>query len=105
MEIGILTNVKTRDASAAKIADLLPGALDCEGLFLTLTQILNGEIPRSGRRRRCSHSVALVSYNIASVSRSTSATFGGESVEEVSWYYVAGGSCHPRRNELFMGRV
>jgi hypothetical protein len=34
-----------------------------EGLFLTLTQILNGEIPRSGDRRRrvFAFSVALVS--------------------------------------------
>jgi len=93
MEIGILTNVKTRDASAAKIADLYLERWTVEGLFLTLTQILNGEIPSLGYPKAAlfAFSVALVSYNIASVVRAAlRATFGGEKVEqEVSWYYVA----------------
>jgi hypothetical protein len=92
-EIAILTNVPTCDADAAKIADLYLERWTVEGVFLTLTQILDGELPALGYPKAAlfAFAVALVSYNIASVVRATlRATFGHEKVEQdVSWYYVA----------------
>jgi len=92
-EIAILTNVPVQDADAAKIAELYLERWTIEGLFLTLTQILDGEIPSLGYPRAAlfAFAVALVSYNIASVVRAAlRATFGHDKVEkEVSWYYVA----------------
>jgi hypothetical protein len=92
-EIAILTNVPEEDADAAKIAGLYLERWTIERLFLTLTQILDGEIPSLGYPRAAlfAFAVALVSYNIASVVRaSLRATFGHDRVEnEVSWYYVA----------------
>ena len=92
-EIAILTDVSVRKATAAKIADLYLERWSVEGLFLTLTQTLNGEIPSLGYPKAAlfAFAVALVSYNIASVVRAAlRATFGQEKIEqEVSWYYVA----------------
>jgi len=92
-EIAILTNVPEEHASAAKITDLYLDRWTVEGLFLTLTQTLNGEIPSLGYPKAAlfAFAVALVSYNIASVVRAAlRVTFGNEKVEqEVSWYYVA----------------
>lgn len=92
-EIAILTNVPAKDASAAKIAGLYLERWTIERVFLTLTQILDGEIPSLGYPKAAlfAFAVALVSYNIASVIRAAlRATFGHDKVEnEVSWYYVA----------------
>ena len=64
-----------------------------EGVFLTMTEILDGEIPSLGYPKAAlfAFAVALASYNVASVLRATlRATFGHEKVEqEVSWFYVA----------------
>jgi len=92
-EIAILTNVPVQDADAAKIAELYLERWTIEGLFLTLTQILDGEIPSLGYPGAAlfAFAVALVSYNIASVVRAAlRVTFGHDKVEkDVSWYYVA----------------
>lgn len=92
-EIAILTNVPARDASAAKIAELYRDRWTLEGLFQTLTQTLNGEIPSLGYPKAAlfAFGVALVSYNIASVLRAAlRVKFGHEKVEqEVSGYYIA----------------
>ena len=92
-EIAILTNVPEGDAIATKIAELYQERWTLEGLFQTLTQTLNGEIPSLGYPKAAlfAFSVALVSYNIASVVRAAlRATFGHEKIEqETSNYYIA----------------
>lgn len=92
-EIAILTNVPESDATAAKIADLYLDRWTVEGVFLTLTQIFDGEPSALGYPKAAifAFAVALVSFNIASVLRAAlRATFGQKKVEEeVSWYYVA----------------
>jgi hypothetical protein len=92
-EIALLTPVPAKDASAAQIADLYLKRWTIEGVFLTLTQIMDGEIPSLGYPKAAlfAFGIALVSYNIASVIRAAlRATFGHEKVEkEVSWYYIA----------------
>jgi hypothetical protein len=92
-EISLLTPVPAKDASAAQIADLYLKRWTIEGVFLTLTQIMDGEIPSLGYPKAAlfAFGIALVSYNIASVIRAAlRATFGHEKVEkEVSWYYIA----------------
>lgn len=92
-EITILTNVPQCDASAAKIAELYLKRWTVEGVFLTMTQILDGEPSTLGYPKAAifAFAVALVSYNMASTVRGAlRATFGHEKVEqEVSWYYVA----------------
>ena len=92
-EIAILTNVPPCEASAATIAELYLKRWTIEWVFLTMTQILDGEPPSLGYPKAAifAFAVALVSYNIASVVRATlRATFGQEKVEQdVSWYYVA----------------
>lgn len=93
MEIAILTNAPAKDADAAKIAELYLERWTIEGVFLTLTQTLDGEIPSLGYPKAAlfAFAIALVSYNIAAVIRAAlRATFGHDKVEkEVSWYYVA----------------
>jgi len=93
VEIALLTNLSEKDASAARGADLYLKRWTIEGVFLTLTQIMDGEIPSLGYPGAAlfAFAVALVSYNIASVVRAAlRSTFGHEKVEkEVSWYYVA----------------
>jgi len=92
-EIAILTNVRIRDASAAKIAELYRDRWTLEGLFQTLTQTLNGEIPSLGYPKVAlfAFGVALASYNVASVVRAAlRVKFGHEKFEqEVSGYYIA----------------
>jgi len=92
-EIAILANVSERDASAAKIAELYLERWTVEGVFLTMTQILEGEPSSLGYPKAAifAFAVALVSFNIASVVRAAlRGTFGQKKVEEeVSWYYVA----------------
>jgi IS4 transposase len=92
-EIAILTNVPAKDATAVKVAELYRDRWTLEGLFQALTQTLNGEIPSLGYPRAAlfAFSVALVSYNVASVVRAAlRAQFGHEKVErEVSGYYIA----------------
>lgn len=92
-EIAILTNVSARHASATRLAEIYRERWSIEGLFLTLTQILSGEVPSLGYPPAAlfAFGVALVSYNIAAVVRAAlRAQFGHEHVEQnVSWYYVA----------------
>jgi hypothetical protein len=92
-EIAILTNVPERDAGAVLIADLYSKRWTVEGVFLTMTQILDGEQPALGYPKAAlfTFAVALVSYNLASTVRAAlRGTFGHEKVEqEVSWYYLA----------------
>jgi Transposase DDE domain len=92
-EIALLTHVPAKDASAAQVADLYLKRWTIEGVFLTLAQVMEGEIPSLGYPKASlfAFGIALVSYNIASVIRAAlRASFGHEKVEkEVSWYYVA----------------
>ena len=92
-EIAILTNVSARHASAATIAKLYSERWTLEGLFQTLTQTLNGEIPSLGYPKAAlfAFAVALVSYNIAATIRGAlRAKFGHKEVEpNVSDYYIA----------------
>jgi Transposase DDE domain len=92
-EIAILTNVPSTEATAAGISDLYLKRWTVEGVFLTMTQILDGEPPALGYPKAAifAFAVALASYNVASTVRGAlRATFGHEKVEEeVSWYYVA----------------
>jgi len=92
-EIAILTNVPECDAGAILIADLYSKRWTVEGVFLTMTQILDGEQPSLCYPKAAlfTFAVALVSYNLASAVRAAlRGTFGHEKVErEVSWFYVA----------------
>jgi hypothetical protein len=91
-EIAVLTPTKVT-ASAAQVAELYLKRWTIEGVFLTLTQVMDGEIPSLAYPKASlfAFGIALVSYNIASAMRAAlRATFGHEKVEkEVSWYYVA----------------
>jgi hypothetical protein len=93
LEIAMLTNVPERDAGAIVISNLYAKRWTVEGVFLTMTQILDGEQPALCYPKAAlfAFAVALVSYNLASTVRAVlRATFGHEKVEqEVSWYYVA----------------
>jgi IS4 transposase len=92
-EIAILTDLSARKASAAKIANMYRERWTVEGLFLTLTQTLSGEVPSLGYPKAAlfAFGVALVSYNVSSVVRAALRTkFGHETVEQrVSSYYIA----------------
>src|SRR6185437_13574599 len=92
-ELAILTNVPAKRASAAKIADLYSERWTLEGVFQTLTQTLNGEIPSLAYPKAAlfAFGVALVSYNIAATIRAAlRAKFGEETIEpNVSNYYIA----------------
>jgi hypothetical protein len=92
-EIGILTNLPVKAASATAIADLYRKRWTLESMFLTMTQILEGEIGALGYPGAAllAFGVALVSYNIYStVQAALRAEFGTEKVQnEVSGYYIA----------------
>lgn len=92
-EIAILTNLPTKAANAARIAELYHERWTIERLFHTLTQILDGEKPSLGYPGAAlfNFAVALVSYNIAATLRAAlRAQFGHERVEaDVSWHYIA----------------
>ena len=92
-EIAILTNVPERDADAITIANLYSKRWTVEGVFLTMTQILNGEQPGLCYPKAAlfAFAVGLASYNLASAVRGAlRATFGHDTVEQdVSWFYVA----------------
>jgi IS4 transposase len=92
-EVAILTNVSSKVASATAIADLYRKRWTLETMFLTLTQILEGEIATLGHPRAAllGFGIALVSYNIYStVQAALRAEFGVEKVQnEVSGYSVA----------------
>lgn len=92
-EIAILTNVPEHDAGAVVIADLYSKRWTIEGVFLTMTQILDGEQPALCYPKAAlfTFAVALTSYNLASAVRAAlRAAFGHDKVEqEISWYYVA----------------
>lgn len=92
-EMSILTNLPADAASATKIAELYRERWTLETMFLTLTQILEGEIATLGHPRAAlfGFGVALMSYNIhATVHAALRAEFGTEKVQnDVSSYSVA----------------
>jgi IS4 transposase len=92
-EIAIVTNLSSAVASATAITELYRKRWTLETMFLTLTQILEGEIPALGHPRAAllGFGVALVSYNVYStVQAALRAEFGAEKVEaELSGYAVA----------------
>jgi IS4 transposase len=92
-EIAILTNLPSTAASATAVVELYRKRWTLETMFLTLTQILDGEIPTLGHPRAAlfAFGIALVSYNIYStVQAALRAEFGAEKVEnELSGYAVA----------------
>ena len=81
------------DAGAVAIANLYSKRWTVEGVFLTMTQILDGEQPALCYPKAAlfTFAVALASYNLASTVRAAFRwTFGHEKVEqELSWFYVA----------------
>ncbi len=91
--MSILTNLPVKAASATAIADLYRKRWTLESMFLTMTQILEGEIGALGYPGAAllAFGVALVSYNIYStVQAALRAEFGTEKVQnEVSGYYIA----------------
>lgn len=92
-EVAILTNLPAKAASAIAIAELYRKRWTLESMFLTLTQILEGEIGALGYPGAAllAFGVALVSYNIYStVQAALRAEFGADKVQnEVSGYYIA----------------
>lgn len=92
-ELAIVTNVPRSDASAFVIAALYRKRWTLETMFFELTQMLNGELNTMGYPRAAllGFAIALVSYNLLSVTRGALRTaFGAEKVdEEVSSYYIA----------------
>ena len=92
-EMAILTNVPVAHASAIAIADLYRNRWTLETLFQSLTQTLNGEVASLGYPKAAlfAFAIALVSYNIMSVVRtSLRVRFGDEKGgREISGYYIA----------------
>ena len=92
-EMAILTNLPAKVANTTAIAELYRKRWTLETMFLTLTQILEGEITTLGHPRAAllGFGTALVSYNIYSaVQAALRAEFGVEKVQnELSGYSVA----------------
>jgi hypothetical protein len=92
-EVAIVTNVPASDASAVAVAALYRKRWTLETMFFELTQMLEGELNTMGYPRAAllGFSIALVSYNLLSITRSAlRAAFGAEQVDEkVSSYYIA----------------
>jgi hypothetical protein len=92
-EVTILTNLPVKAASAMVVAELYRKRWTLESMFLTMTQILEGEIGALGYPGAAllGFGMALVTYNIYStVQAALRAEFGTEKVQnEVSGYYVA----------------
>jgi len=92
-ELAIVTNVPPSDAGAFVIAALYRKRWTLETMFFELTQMLNGELNTMGYPRAAllGFGIALVSYNLLSVTRAALRTaFGVEKVDEqVSSYYIA----------------
>lgn len=93
LEVAILTNVPASDASAVTVAELYRKRWTLETMFFELTQMLDGELNTMGYPRAAllGFSIALVSYNLLSITRSAlRAAFGAEQVDEkISSYYIA----------------
>lgn len=92
-ELAILTNLPTRAASAKAVARLYRNRWTLETMFLTLTQILQGEVATLGYPKAAlfSFAVALATFNIYStVQAALRAEFGVQKIEdELSDYAVA----------------
>jgi hypothetical protein len=92
-ELAVLTNVPERDGSAVAIAALYRKRWTLETMFFELTQMLDGELRTMGYPRAAllGFGIALVSYNLLSVTRSAlRAAFGADKIDEdVSSYYIA----------------
>lgn len=90
-EIHILTNLKTKDATAVQVSELYRKRWRIEGLFQELTQSLRCEIdtlayPRAAVFAFC---LAVKAYNAVSLVRAALRSVHGESaVEELSWYHL-----------------
>ena len=93
MELAVLTNVPSSDASAVAIAELYRKRWTLETMFFELTQMLDGELNTMGYPRAAllGFGIALVSYNLVSTAKNAlRAAFGSTKVdEEVSSYYLA----------------
>jgi hypothetical protein len=93
MVLGILTNLPTNIASAKTVARLYRNRWTLEAMFLTLTQILRGEVETLGYPKAAllCFALALATFNIYStVQAALRAEFGVEKVEdELSDYAVA----------------
>ncbi len=92
-EVTILTNLPVKAASATAVAELYRKRWTLETMFLTMTQILEGEISTLGYPGAAllGFAVAVVTYNIYStVQAALRAEFGTERVQkDVSGYYIA----------------
>jgi IS4 transposase len=92
-EIAVLTNLSAEVANAVAVAELYRNRWTLETMFLSLTQMLQGEIAALGYPGAAllGFGVALASYNVLStVQAALRANFGVEKVQkEVSGYYIA----------------
>jgi hypothetical protein len=93
VEMSILTNLPKEAISAIEVADVYGNRWTLETLFLSLTQMLEGEIDTLGYPRAAllGFGIALATYNILStVQAALRGEFGVERVQaEVSGYYIA----------------
>ena len=92
-EMAILTNLPKRAAGAVKVAELYRDRWTLETMFLSLTQMLEGELATLGYPRAAlfGFGLALATYNVLStVQASLRAAFGVDKVQnEVSGFYIA----------------
>lgn len=92
-EIRLLTNLTSREASAARVAELYLHRWSIEGLFQTLTSVLKCEVNTLGYPQAAlfAFCVAVTTYNVyATVKASLRAVHGAEQVEqEVSEFFLA----------------
>ena len=92
-EMSILTNLPKGAADAVAVAEVYRKRWTLETLFLSLTQMLEGEIDTLGYPRAAllGFGIALATYNILStVQAALRGAFGVEKVqEEVSSFYIA----------------
>ena len=92
-EMSILTNLPKGAADAVAVAEVYRKRWTLETLFLSLTQMLEGEIDTLGYPRAAllGFGIALATYNILStVQAALRGAFGVEKVqEEVSGFYIA----------------
>jgi hypothetical protein len=92
-EMSILTNLTKKVAHGVAVADLYRKRWKLETMFLSLTQMLNGEIDTLAYPRAAllGFATGLLTYNVLStVQAALRAAFGVDKVQnEVSGYYIA----------------
>lgn len=93
VEMSILTNLPKKAAGAVAVAEVYRKRWTLETLFLSLTQMLHGEIDTLGYPRAAllGFGIALATYNILSaVQAALRGAFGVEKVQaDVSGFYIA----------------